>query len=241
MIKKLSALVLLITAFSLSVFAQTPSAEAEDLYRAGKFANALSVYEAELKNNPNDPYIYYNIGNCYFKMGSVGLAVANYYRAFKLDPRDGDIRHNLDLAMRAGGGRLVPTGIPHALHKAFFYLSADELKGLTYALFWLFCIVTGAWLVFGKGKRAAAVCACLLVFSAGWMFWRTSLDNENLAVVATPVAEVRSGPGTNFPPSATIAQGHLVIVEDEKDDWYEVIIKAQGLKGWVAKDAIKNI
>ena len=60
-------------------------------------------------------------------------------------------------------------------------------------------------------------------------------------MVATPMAEVRSGPGTNFPPSATIAQGHLVIVEDEKDNWYEVVIKAQGLKGWVAKDAIENI
>lgn len=241
MMKKIIAAVCLVTGFALSGFAQTQPADAEELFRAGKFANALSVYEAELKNRPNDPYIYYNIGNCYFKMGSVGLAVANYYRAFKLDPRDSDIRHNLDLAMRAGGGRLVPAGVPQALHQVFFCLSLDELKGLSYVLFWLFCVVFGTWLLVRKGKQAVIICAVLCVCSAGWMFWRSSLESEVLAVVATPMAEVRSGPGTNFPPSATIAQGHLVVVEDEKDNWYEVVIKAQGLKGWVAKDAIKQI
>ena len=241
MIKKLALSVVIFTALALTPFAQTTPNEAEELFRAGKFANALTIYENQLKNTPNDPYIYYNIGNCYFKMGSIGLAVANYYRAFKLNPRDADIRHNLDLALRSGGSQLVPAGVPHALHKMFFYFSQEELQGVTYALFWLFCLVGGIFLISRKGKRIAVVCAGLLLISAIWMFWRKPLDNEALAVVATPIAEVRSGPGTNFPPSATIAQGHLVIVEDEKDNWYEVIIKAQGLKGWVAKDAIKNI
>jgi len=241
MIKKYLLLLLLLTGTMGAALAQDVNPQAEQLFRTGQFANALSVYEAELKNRPNDPYIYYNIGNCYFKMGSVGLAVANYYHAFKLAPRDADIRHNLDLALRAGGSRLVPAGIPYALHKVFFYLSAEELQGLTYALFWLFCIVTGVWLLWRKGKKAVMVLGCFLVLSAGWLYWRQALDNENLAVVAIPLAEVRSGPGTNFAPSATISQGHLVVVEDEKDDWYEVIIKAQGLKGWVAKSDIKNI
>ena len=241
MIKKIITLFLFCISFSLTGFAQDALNEAEELFRAGKFANALAVYENELKNHTGNPYIYYNIGNCYFKMGSIGLAVANYYRAFKLNPRDADIRHNLDLALRAGGTQLVPAGIPHALHKVFFYFSYEELQGLTYALFWLCCVSIGLWLVIRKGKYIALTCTCVAVLSAGWLFWRESLENENLAVIAAPIAEVRSGPGDNFPPSANIAQGHLVIVEDEKDNWYEVIIKAQGLKGWVAKDAIKTI
>ena len=238
--KKLLVLLLSLAGFSAVSFAQTPSAEAEELFRAGKFANALSVYEEALKTNPDDAYIYYNIGNCYFKMGSVGHAVANYYRAFKLNPRDGDIRHNLDLALRAGGGRLVPAGMPQALHKLFFYFTDEELAGLTYLLFWL-SWAAGVWLLAHRGKRVMVVLACLCVLCAGWMFRRQALDNEALAVVAAPVVEVRSGPGKNFPPSATVAQGHLVVVEDEKDDWYEIIIKAQGLKGWIAKDALKTI
>ena len=170
MIKKLTLAVLLLTGVGLSGFAKDQAAGAEELFRAGKFANALSAYEEALKNRPNDPYIYYNIGNCYFKMGSVGLAVANYYRAFRLDPRDGDIRHNLDLALRAGGSRLVPSGVPQALHQAFFCFSLEELQGLSYALFWIFCIVLGTWLFLRKGKQAVLVCAVLWLLSAGWLF-----------------------------------------------------------------------
>ena len=166
MIKKVLILLLGMAGLSAVSFAQESSAEAEELFRAGKFANALSIYEATLKTRPDDAYIYYNIGNCYFKMGSVGLAVANYYRAFRLDPRDSDIRHNLDLALQAGGGRLVPAGMPQALHKLFFYFTDEELAGLTYLLFWLACAAAGLWLLSHRGKRVMIVLACLCVLCA---------------------------------------------------------------------------
>ena len=68
-----------------------------------------------------------------------------------------------------------------------------------------------------------------------------SIEQENLAVIAAPVAEVRSGPGTNFPASANVSQGHLVTVLDTKDPWEEVVISSQGLKGWIEKDALEKI
>ena len=89
---------------------------AEEYYRQGRYSAALGAYEEQLKNAPNSPYLYYNIGNCYFKMGSMGLAAANYYRAFKLAPRDADISNNLSLALNAGGESLVPDGVPTVLN-----------------------------------------------------------------------------------------------------------------------------
>ncbi len=219
----------------------TPLQQAEELYRQGKFSAALSLYENELKNTPNDPYVYYNIGNCYFKMGSKGLAAANYYRAFRLAPRDADIRHNLTLALESGGERLVPAGIPTVLHQAFFYLSYTEIQGLLYILLWLFCTLASIWLVKRKLGRLVVTSAGLLLLCGGWFYLRHSLESEELAVVASPVAEIRSGPGTNFPASASVAQGHLIVVQDAKDDWYEVIVKSQGIKGWVAKDTVERI
>ncbi len=215
--------------------------QAETYYREGKFSAALSIYEKELKNTPNDPYVYYNIGNCYFKMGSKGLAAANYYRAFKLAPRDADIRHNLALSLASGGERLVPAGVPEVLHKAFFYLSYDEVKGLAFIWLWLFCALGSVWLLKRQFKRTLLASAAVLAVCFGWLYARHALEQTPLAVVAAPVAEVRSGPGTNFPASASVPQGHLLAVQDEKDDWYEVIVKSQGLKGWVEKDAIEQI
>ena len=239
--KRLLTLLAVLFSFAAASWAQTPMQEAEEFYRQGKFSAALGIYESELKNRPNDPYVYYNIGNCYFKMGSKGLAAANYYRAFKLAPRDADIRHNLTLALAAGGERLVPAGMPPVLHKAFFYLSYPEVRGLTFGLLWLFCTLGGIWLIKRKFGRTLAACAVILLLSGGWLYVRRALEIQHLAVVAAPVAEIRSGPGTNFPASASVAQGHLVTVQDAKDTWYEVIVKSQGIKGWVEKSAVEQI
>lgn len=215
--------------------------QAEEYYREGKFAAALGEYEDLLKTYPNSPYLYYNIGNSYFKMGSKGLAVANYYRAFKLAPRDKDIRHNLSLALSGSGERFVPSGMPEALHKAFFWLRADELKGVTFLALWLFCTLGAVWLVKRRFGRCALAALAVLAVLGGWYFLRARLEGQRLAVVAAPVAELRSGPGVNFPASANVAQGHLVILEDAKDNWYEVIVKSQGIKGWAEAGALEKI
>ena len=222
-------------------FAQSDLQQAEDLYRQGKFSAALNAYETILKNNPNDPFVYYNIGNCYFKMGSKGLAAANYYRAFRLAPRDSDIRHNLTLALESGGERFVPAGRPLVLHKAFFYLSEAELKGWVYVLFWLTGVLVFWCLVRRKWNHLATLGCLLLLLSTGWLYTRLHLAQETLAVVASPVAEIRSGPGTNFPASASAAQGHLVTILDSKDAWYEVVVNSQGIKGWIEKDSVEKI
>lgn len=239
--KRLLTLLAVLISLAAASWAQTAMQEAEEFYRQGKFSAALGIYESELKNRPNDPYVYYNIGNCYFKMGSKGLAAANYYRAFKLAPRDADIRHNLTLALAAGGERLVPAGMPPVLHKAFFYLSYPEVRGLTFGLLWLFCTLGSIWLIKRKFGRTLTACAVILLLSGGWLYVRHTLEIQHLAVVAAPVAEIRSGPGTNFPASANVAQGHLVTVQDAKDTWYEVIVKSQGIKGWVEKSAVEQI
>lgn len=216
-------------------------ATAESFYREGKYAQALSTYEQALKNQPNDPYLYYNIGNCYFKMGSKGLAVAYYYRAFRLNPQNGDIRHNLSLALASGGDSLVPTGMPAAMHRALFALTLAELKGVLCLLGWAVCLLAGIWLLTRKAGKLTLTFGMLFALTAGWFYVRYSWENEPLAVVASPVVELRSGPGKNFPASAAVQQGHLVRILDTKDHWQEVIVRSEGLKGWIEQNALERI
>lgn len=216
-------------------------ATAESFYRSGQYAQALSAYEQALKNNPNDPYLYYNIGNCYFKMGSKGLAVASYYRAFKLNPQNGDIRHNLSLALASGGDSLVPTGMPETLHRALFVLPLTDLQGLLYLSGWLVCLFAGIWLLSRKAGKLTLALGIVFVVIAGWFYLRHSWESEPLAVVASPVVELRSGPGKNFPASAAVQQGHLVRVLDSKDNWQEVVVRSEGLKGWIEQTALERI
>ena len=232
---------LVLTLCVLPLSAQDSLAPAEEAYRQGRFSQALGLYENVLKNHPNDPFVYYNIGNCYFKMGSKGLATANYYRAFRLAPRDSDIRHNLSLALASSNGRLIPAGVPTVLHQLFYGLSYTELKGLTFIVFWCFCLLGMIWALKHKGGKLLTICTCILALCAGWLYWRRALEQQQLAVIAVPVAELRSGPGTNFPASANLTQGHLVIIEDGKDNWNEVIVQSQGVKGWIEQSALEKI
>ena len=55
------------------------------------------------------------------------------------------------------------------------------------------------------------------------------------------MAELRSGPGSNFPASASVAQGHLLLLQDSKDDWYDVVVKSEGLQGWIQAQALEKI
>ena len=215
--------------------------QAEDAYREGRFAAALAQYEELLQAYPNNPYLYYNIGNCYFKMGTKGLAVANYYRAFRLDPRDKDIRHNLNLALQNSGESFVTKGMPVVLHQAFFYFTLAELKGLFFITLCLFCMI-GSLCAFRRKWGFSLWASLLLVcFCGAWYMGRAKLDAEPLAVVAAPVAELRSGPGKNFPASANVAQGHLVLLQDSRDNWQEVIIKSQGVTGWIESNFLEKI
>ena len=215
--------------------------QAEQLYRQDRYAAALAEYEQLLQTYPNDPYLYYNIGNCYFKMHTKGLAVANYYRAFQLAPRDSEIRHNLNLALTSSGERFVPEGMPEVLHKAFWGLTETELKGLFFCTIWICCLIGCIWCIRRRFAVLWFITLGAVLISGSWYAYRNRLAQEPLAVVAAPVAELRSGPGTNFPASANIAQGHVVILQDERDNWREVIVKSQGIKGWIENNALEKI
>ena len=238
--KKVLLFLSLLAVFSSAIWSATLQ-EAETHYREGHFASALTAYEDLLQTYPNDPYLYYNIGNCYFKMGSKGLATANYFRAFALAPRDKDIRHNLSLALQKSGERLVPSGMPEVLHQAFFSLTGAELQGLLFIVIWLTCLVRAYWLLKRRGTWFVLTLWLITALIGTWYGWRSRLDKQPLAVVAAPVVELRSGPGNNFPASANVAQGHIVILQDSRDDWREVVVKSQGIKGWMPAQSLEQI
>ena len=80
------------------VFSASPVAEqfakASQLYKNGKYDDAVKAYEEIAKEKPAAE-VYYNLGNAYFKTKKIGLAILNYERARRQMPRDSDILANL--------------------------------------------------------------------------------------------------------------------------------------------------
>ena len=69
--------------------------EGNELYRQGDYFEAAARYENVLKQGIRNGFLYYNLGNAYFKAGEIGRSVLAYERALRLVPGDEDVRVNL--------------------------------------------------------------------------------------------------------------------------------------------------
>ena len=67
--------------------AEEENAKANELYKAGKFPDALKVYDEAIKRNPKLPKYYTNRAQCYIKLMEFYQAIRDCENAIKLDPK----------------------------------------------------------------------------------------------------------------------------------------------------------
>jgi len=211
-------------------------------------AQTLDVYRELLKSHPEEPSLHYNLGNAYFRQpdpGSLGRAVASYLRAFALDPRDVDIRHNLKLALNNAGEDWAPSGTPPALFMLFHILSRTELAALHWMFYWLLLLGASAYLLRepwrGRLRLPLAGAGACWLFFGSWWGLRCAAALERPAVIVVHQAEVRSGPGLNFPVSFKTPVGRRVSQLEFRNGWIEIGIPKEGLKGWVDTDSVESL
>lgn len=242
------ALILLAAAPAFGAPSPEKLEEANKLYEASRFPEAADAYRALLAGSPHNAALHYNLGNAYFRQsapGTLGKAIASYLRAFRLDPRDGDIRANLDFALRRSGEELAPAGMPPAIFLVYNILAARELAAVFWLAFWAACLSGSAAFLLprarGKLKPAALSTAAVAVLFGSWWALRLSSGFRAPAVVVLQDAEVRSGPGENFPVSFKVPEGRRVERLDAKGPWAEIGVPREGLKGWILKSAVEAV
>jgi tetratricopeptide (TPR) repeat protein len=86
---------------------------ANQVYRAGNYAAAASLYEQLTAKGITNPDLFFNLGSAYTQLGKAELAAEAYARAAQLAPRDAQIS---DWLGQAGEGQRLP--VP---------LTADEM------------------------------------------------------------------------------------------------------------------
>jgi tetratricopeptide (TPR) repeat protein len=222
-------------------------AEYNDLYKNGNYQAALDGYREMTAKEPSNPFALYNAGNAYFRMNKPGLAVLYYGKAFRLEPRDPDIRANLDFLMKHTAQALVPDGMPKALHYLYYFVSDRELKSAATVFWWLACLILSLYaLKENLRKKLRVPLLAIGLFFTGCILWltvRTSGPFNGAAVItAEGSTQLLSGPGETFKTYATLPEARLVKILDDTDDaYYEIGIPREGIKGWVKKTAAEKI
>ena len=93
----------------LAVMAANSSTEeqAEQAYSEGDYATAAGIYNKMRTDGMESANLYYNLGNCYYKLGENTQAILNYERALLLNPGDAMTRYNLQMAQQAIVDKIV--------------------------------------------------------------------------------------------------------------------------------------
>lgn len=229
-----------------SLWAQAVSDYTEENYRA-----ALDGFAAIEEAGYVSPDLYYNMGNCCYKLGHrLGKAILYYEKALKLDPSYEDAAVNLEIAREGTLDRIeaVPEFILLTWFKAFRdTLSSDAWAWLSLTLLLAVAVLVllfrfGRSLALRKTAFALAVVAVVfMVMSAVFAFnMRSAVVDSGEAVVTVPVSSVKSSPGSTDQSLFILHEGTKVSVVDSLGEWYRIEL-SDGRQGWMQGDEAELI
>lgn len=225
-------------------------AEGDSAYMKNDYASAIQIYEA-LLNRGEAADIYYNLGNSYYKAGDIAKAILNYERALLLQPGNGDIRANLEIARSKTVDKVEP--VPEIFFVSWTKSLINSMSVDSWAVCGVVCfillIVSLYLFIFSKQivlKKAGFISG--IVFLAVTILanvfanqQKDELTNRNSAIVINPSVTVRSTPSESGTSLFILHEGHKVGVKDgSMKDWKEIRLE-DGKVGWVPVSAIEII
>jgi tetratricopeptide (TPR) repeat protein len=245
--KHLIYIVVFITSFG---FAQSGFEKGNVLYQKGQYEQAIQAYESVLDSHQQSAELYFNLGNCYYKLNKVAPAIYNYEKALVLAPEDADITNNLKFAQKltidevkdvpkVGFAKLLRdfTGIYHfntwALISVVF-----GLLFLGFFIGYYFSPSTRSKRIFFFGMFVWIV--SLLVSLGAAIFEKNHFVNERPAIVFAEVTEVKSEPQKASPATFTLHEGTKVFVLETLGKWKKIQL-TDGTEGWIESPAIREV
>lgn len=225
-------------------------------YYQGEYDEAARVYGRALADHQvEDPVLYHNIGNAYFRTGAFGSAILYYRRGLELDATaelTASLRNNLQVTRQAlreryaaesDGSQFIyaePGGV-------FFRITHLLSEGALSALFLLLAALLAGLLAAyrirgdGKGYGAAAIPVAVIVGLLGIVLaGRVAADMSfRVGVVIADEVTLREGPHPDAR-GVAIPEGMEVRVVENTDGWTRVELSS-GREGWVDEAVIKQI
>ncbi len=213
---------------------------ANDQYQKGNFAGAVDNYLKVVAAGVDNPALYYNLGNAYFKTGQLGMAIAMYHRALKLDPRNDDIRANLEFAKRLTVDKADPTAenpIWRWYKSVVLGYTANEWTVFSSIIFALVSLLL-MYVIWTRDRRFAVkmmVSSLLIVLVVGGICTGVNIhlnyDSPRAAIVV-PEVSIKAGPGEDFDEQFLAHEGLTFDILKQESGWYLGIFDNR-LKGWI--------
>ncbi|MCB5250969.1 MAG: SH3 domain-containing protein [Candidatus Cloacimonadales bacterium] len=249
---KIVLLILLILCFSF-VYAESNAQEllntANETYRANDFDKALALYSELDQLIPKNPDIFYNIGNCYFRLNRIGLAILYYKKTLLIDSSHSLAKKNLNFALKFTLDKQdfeSQNFISSFLSRIYYSVSLNTIAWLCLIFFIVLIIIIHVFMQkndsYEHTKKLLLIAIIILnVISISWGSARYyHFYHNNEAVITSSKVDAYSGPGESYTKLFTVHEGLILRVNKIEATWTQVSL-ANGFTGWIRTSTYKTV
>ena len=224
--------------------------QANEAYSVGEYNSALEKYEAIQESGKSSYNLYYNIGNCHYKLGETAKAIVYYERALKLNPSGKDAIKNLEIA------KLHTLDQIESVPEFILTTWTRDIRNIFSSNVWAYIALAffAITLVFLLGfkfapvtsqRKVSFIFACItflmmlfsILFSANLASTGASKD---YAVVMVPVSNVKSAPNSTGNNLFILHMGTKIQILEEVQNWIRIEL-ADGRQGWMQSPDVEII
>lgn len=221
---------------------------ANTLYKEGKYQQAIEGYKSLIENNQVSSELYYNVGNCFYKLNQVAPAIYNYEKALQLNPNNKDVKNNLIFAKRLTIDRIeaLPKSIFQKFEANYIQKLHVDYWGMIAVLFAFISVILFLLFYFSYSSTKKrffftlsiiSVLLLIISFSIGFQQYQKKIDKKEAIIFAEEIA-VQSEPTTNADEVFTLHEGTKVLVLDTVDEWNKIKL-VNGKIGWLKSIHVK--
>ncbi|MFA6125683.1 MAG: tetratricopeptide repeat protein [Bacteroidales bacterium] len=224
--------------------------KANQLYLSGDYSSAREEYQKIVNSGFESVELYYNLGNTFYKLGQIPSAILYYERALILNPKDPDIRFNLNLANQLVIDKINP--VSDFFVKKWIRAIAGIFKADVWGYISLITLVLLLSVIFfgyytrGYSHMTAmvtggGVLVVVLVFSLilGGMQNRQVAHPDSAIVFASSLT-AKSSPDPGGTDLFVIHEGVKVVITDKVGAWIRIRLM-DGNEAWVPENSIERI
>jgi tetratricopeptide (TPR) repeat protein len=219
-------------------------------YQEGEYSRAIEVYKEIESKNIESADLYFNLGNCYYKMNKVAPSIYYFEKALKVDPTHKDAAFNLAFAKRMSIDAI------EELPKTFLQkLSESVIQKLPFDS-WAIIAVIASFLVAllflmyyfsGSSKKKlfyfnmALFSFVILVVTVVFAYSSYDIAQKNRpAIIFAEKTEVKNAPSMKSEDAFELHEGTKVQILDELDGWKKIKI-TDGKIGWIYEKDLREI
>lgn len=224
--------------------------DADKEYAKGNYLQASKDYSDLLKVGESVE-LYYNLGNCYYRLGNITKSIIAYEKAHRLSPSDRDVTFNLEFVREKTIDKI------ERQEKNFFSAGYTMLQNLMDMDAWaclsivafFACLGMAMLFLLGRdewmrklGFYVALLSVFVFVFSTlfAWQ-QKHNFDARDRAVVVAPSASVKLTPSDSSADAVVVHEGTAVqIIDRTMSDWYSVKLD-DGKEGWLKRNSLEII